>query len=211
MDGLESEKSLSGILAEADDDDVLQIISESKYYKLTNLNTLSEYMKSEKTLSLFNSNARSLAKHESQFQALFKSIHNSGICFDVITFCETWLDDSLSQTISFENYVPIYRHKRSVKRGGGLAAFLKQGLEHTVRQDLSFNEEIADKFDGLFIELNQMNIIICIIYRSPSFNSIKELSKSLIERINTIKRENKKIIIAGDLNIDLLKYSSHHN
>ena len=55
-----------------------------------------------------------------------------------------------------------------------------------------------------------MNIIICIIYILPSFNSIKELSKSLIERINTIKRENKKIIIAGDLNIDLLKYSSHH-
>ena len=210
MDGLDSEKCLTGILAEADDNEALQIISESKYYKLTNLNTLSDYMKSEKTLSLFNSNARSLAKHICQFQALFKSIHNAGICFDVITFCETWLDDSLSQTVSFENYVPVYRHKRSVKEGGGLAAFLKEGLEHTIRHDLAFDEEFADKFDGLFIELNELNIIISIIYRSPSFNSIKEFSKSLNEKISKIKRENKKVIIAGDLNIDLLKYSSHH-
>ena len=206
MDGLDSEKCLTGILAEADDNEALQIISESKYYKLTNLNTLSDYMKSEKTLSLFNSNARSLAKHICQFQALFKSIHNAGICFDVITFCETWLDDSLSQTVSFENYVPVYRHKRSVKEGGGLAAFLKEGLEHTIRHDLAFDEEFADKFDGLFIELNELNIIISIIYRSPSFNSIKEFSKSLNEKISKIKRENKKVIIAGDLNIDLLKY-----
>ena len=97
-----------------------------------------------------------------------------------------------------------------MKEGGGLAVFIREGIPYTVREDLSFNDELLDKFDGLLVELDGLNIIVCIIYRTPRFQSIPELTLHLIDKITTIKRENKQIIIPGDLNIDLLKYSHHY-
>ena len=101
-------------------------------------------------------------------------------------------------------------NKKAVKEGGGLAVFIREGIPFTIREDLSFNDDLLDKFDGLFVELDGLNIIICIIYRTPRFPSIPELTLHLIDKITTIKRENKQIIIPGDLNIDLLKYSHHY-
>ena len=91
-----------------------------------------------------------------------------------------------------------------------MAAFIRQGLAFTIRDDLAFDEQLTDEFDGLFIDLNDLNIIICVLYRSPSFNSISEFTENLNKKVEFIKKEKKDIIIAGDLNIDLLKYSSHH-
>ena len=151
-----------------------------------------------------------MIKNNSHFQALFDQIHQENIHFDIITFCETWLNDNLCHSVNFENYNSVFKHKTAVKEGGGLAVFIREGIPYTVREDLSFNDELLDKFDGLLVELDGLNIIVCIIYRTPRFQSIPELTLHLIDKITTIKRENKQIIIPGDLNIDLLKYSHHY-
>ena len=202
-----SEYSLCDILAETDDQETFSLINESKYYEISGLDEIAKFNNSQNKLSLFNSNARSLMKHHNQFQAVFESIKREGVTFDVITFCETWLDDNLSPATEFTNYTPVFKHKKSVKEGGGLAAYLRDGLEHTVRNDLSFDTEVLEKFDGLFIELTTLNIVIGIIYRTPRYNSVTELTSHLIQKINIIKRENKDIILTGDFNIDLMKYS----
>jgi len=91
---------------------------------------------------------------------------------------------------------------------------LKENINFKIRHDLSYSEDVQDKFDGIFIELisgnTKKNIVLCVMYRSPSFNSIETLTRSLSERVDIIKRENKDVIITGDLNIDLLKYLTHY-
>ena len=115
MNGLNCEPSICNILAEADDQGTVSLINESKYYKLSNLDELAQFGSSESRLSLFNTNSRSLIKHHSQFQAVFHAIENGGVIFDVITFCETWLDDNLSPAVEFSNYTPIFKHKHRLR------------------------------------------------------------------------------------------------
>ena len=67
---------------------------------------------------------------------------------------------------------------------------------------------------GIFIEIlndtHAQNIIIIIVYRSPSLNTVQELSDHITRRIDIINREKKQFIVVGDLNIDLLKYTIHN-
>ena len=72
------------------------------------INTLHDFISKHKTLSLFNSNARSLIKNNSHFQALFDQIHQENIHFDIITFCETWLNDNLCHSVNFEYYNSVF-------------------------------------------------------------------------------------------------------
>ena len=41
---------------------------------------------------------------------LFETYQNAGIKFNILPFCETWLDDN-------------FKHKNETKEGGGIAAF----------------------------------------------------------------------------------------
>ena len=54
------------------------------------------------------------------------------------------------------------------------------------------------------------NIIVFIVYRTPSHNSTVELTSDLNISLQKSKHENTTIILTGDLNIDLLKYNSHN-
>jgi len=106
-------------------------------------------------------------------------------------------------------------HKTENKEGGGIAVFLKNNLPYRVRHDLCFSDDVLGKFDGIFIELitemGKKNSVLCVIYRTPRYNSISEITTHLAEKIDIIQSENKNIIITGDLNIDLLKYHTNHD
>jgi len=214
MGELYNQLSLTEILPDTEDSESFPLMTTSKYFDLSSLqNALNSSKLSENSvLSVFNTNARSLAKHISQFQALFESYHESGIVFDVLSFCETWLNDDLACLTSFNGYNSIFKHKSGCKEGGGIAAFLKNDIIYTVRDDLFFDESLLNQFDGLFIEIvneTSQNIILCILYRTPRFDSITLLTHHLSQKLDLMLSENKDIIIVGDLNIDLLKYQNH--
>ena len=71
--------------------------------------------------------------------------------------------------------------------------------------------EFTEHFDCLFIQLDRKpnDIVIGLIYRSPSHNTVKELNKFISHVAEKIKREKSKLIITGDLNINLLQANSH--
>ena len=210
-----SNLSLLDVIADCEDVGSLPLLTDSNYYKIDNLKEIQDSISYNSSISIFNSNARSLTKHISQFHVLFNSIQNIGIRFDVLTFCETWLDHESAQSISFPNYSPVFKHKTTTKKGGGIAVFLRNDISFKVRQDLSFDDDELDKFDGIFVEIfsenNDKNLVLCVIYRSPSHNSVPAITKRLLTIIEIIRNENKRIIITGDLNIDLLKYQANHH
>ncbi len=99
--------------------------------------------------------------------------------------------------------------------GGAVWVFLSTNILVTKSRDLSVF--IPHVFESIFIEIenntnNQKPIIIGVIYR-PNTPPRADLDKS-IESISTIidriASTNRKAIIMGDLNIDLLKYGSHN-
>ena len=73
--------------------------------------------------------------------------------------------------------------------------------------------ELQSKFECLFIEVPTQNehIVIGLMYRSPSHDSIAEVNHFLRTTIEQLNLEKKTIILLGDVNINLLKANSNPN
>ena len=145
-----------------------------------------DYVKSNKPsdISIFNNNSRSLLKNKSQYDIIFALLKQKyHFEFDIITFDETWLCNELEDLVTFENYNSVYKHKEPQKEGGGLAIYIRNHLEHVVRNDILIPENLKNIFDCLTIELltSTKNIIVSLIYRSPSHDSVADVTNYLQE------------------------------
>lgn len=215
MDNLNITSSLCDVFHQ---DLETEFLTPSKYYDNNMFHGLVESQDIGNKLTIFNTNARSLLRHKSEYDLLLDSLSKTkNFQFDILTFCETWLDDDLENLVQFENYSGLFRHKFGRKEGGGLALYVKNNLKFKIRHDLLFPEQFRSSFDCMFVEIlankdnmhNQVkNTILGVIYRSPSQQSIPELTESLQKLLQNIAKEDKNIILTGDLNIDLLQHNS---
>ena len=74
-----------------------------------------------------------------------------------------------------------------------------------------FNVSDANIIESLFVEIcipRHKNIIIGVIYRPPSENTLEFVEK-VNEIISGVTKGNKHCYITGDFNLDLLKHESH--
>ena len=214
MSNTHSNVTLGHILPGGDN----SLFTHSEYYDLDSFDKHLQTVNTTNNFSVFNSNARSLVKHKTDYNILFDTLsETNNFCFDMLTFTESWLNDDLESLAHFKNYVGVFKHKSTTKEGGGIAVFVRQGIEFKVRNDISFPESSRFMFDCLFIEvlcnkaiphMHSKNIIIGTIYRSPSFPKAQEFTNSLSVLIDNIQHENKHIIITGDFNIDLLQIAT---
>jgi exonuclease III len=194
------------------------LFTPSEYYDIVAFHKLLQTVNTTNNFSIFNSNARSLVKHKTDYNILFDTLsETNGFSFDMLTFTESWLNADLENLAQFDNYDSVFKHKSTTKEGGGIAVYLRQGIEFKVRNDISFPESSRFMFDCLFIEVmcnkaiphtHSKNIIVCVIYRSPSFSKLQEFTNALSALIDKIQREGKHIIITGDSNIDLLQINA---
>ena len=87
---------------------------------------------------------------------------------------------------------------------------MKDTLKYICRKDLQIYKPV--KLESTFIELlssSGKNIIMGCIFRHPSMHSSEFNSIYLNDLLEKLSHENKKIILMGDFNIDLLKYDTH--
>ena len=193
------------------------LLRKSKYFNLNQFVKFNDEIKSNGHLSVMNTNARSLAKHMVDYELIFNCLNDKSFkYFDILTFTETWLDESLESLVTLDGYQKIFKHKETVKQGGGLAIYVRNEISVNERRDLCIPQDKQSLYDCLFVEVDsnsQMNknLIIGVMYRSPSQNTVKEFTSSINHLLNTIESENKDVILMGDANIDLLKYNTHDN
>jgi hypothetical protein len=161
-------------------------------------------------LSVYNNNARSLVKNKSQYDIFFETlrqVHNFE--FDIISFDETWLCKELEDLVVFNGYTSVFKHKAPQKEGGGLAIFVKNNIDFIIRDDILIPDHLHNIFDSITIEIQmpKKNIILSLVYRSPSHDSINDVTNYVLEFLK--KFEGKQVILLGDLNINLLNIQSH--
>ena len=123
-----------------------------------------------------------------------------------MSFVETWLNDELQSMAQMHGYQLVTKHKRGKKEGGGIGVYVANNIKFKVL-DIMIPINLQNKFDCLFIEVEEYSkpLIIGTFYRTPSMNSQKEFTDFLTPLLSELKNTNKEVIIAGDMNIDLLK------
>ena len=198
------------LIKDESDNDEMVVFNQSQHY------TLDEFCQIEclkENFAILSLNTRSLLDKLDELQVLLSDIETAtNFTFDVITIQETWLDDSTENLINIPGYNFICKNKKPTKRGGGLGIFIKEYHDFKIRKDL-FDLQENNEFDGLFIEIInsckfRKNIVIGVLYRSPSFDSENEFCNTINNSVNKLKQDNIECIITGDMNIDLLKHES---
>ena len=94
------------------------------------------------------------------------------------------------------------------------AIFIKETINYKIPNDLSVF--IPHVYESLFVEITSnigKNTIIGVIYRpntSPRADvDIFTTTLHVFGVMDQINNENKKSVIMGDMNIDMIKYGSH--
>ena len=97
---------------------------------------------------------------------------------------------------------------------GGTGFYLKDHIDYVERKDFDFNS-VGD-FESSFTEIKfpkKKNLVIGCIYRHPTSNIlVHEFNQCFIDPLlHKINSENKRCILMGDFNIDLLKCEMHED
>ena len=110
-------------------------------------------------------NLNSLAKDNFHRISLIEA-HNSLFNYDLISICETSLNDSVELPEPLLNdYTFVHANNPANTRRGGVGLFYKNSFPVVVRNDLSFDETIVVE-----IKFGRKKIFFTVLYRSPAFN-----------------------------------------
>ena len=182
-----------------------------RYYETHEFHILKD--KNTSSFSLLHSNISSL-----QFNAdnLHNLLSNLEFKFDIIALTETWNPDYNDHTFQppiLDGYKP-YKGTTGSSLKGGCGLYIKEDLKPLARPDLNVKiKDEAVELETYWTEIildNQPNRLIGVIYRHPKKND-KTCIEILNDTLNKIKKENKKILLAGDFNYDLLKHETNPN
>ena len=155
--------------------------------------------------SIIHFNCRSIRKN---FSAMVDVIQSMKYDFDVIAVSETWeVSNDCSDKYLIDGYESSFM-SRTHKGGGGVAIFSRIGLHAKVISSGSFS--VNDIVDCLSIEIEtkQKKIVVCCVYRPPNRNISDFISQMelLLQRYR-----NRTLFLVGDININILNYSSHND
>ena len=179
-------------------------INTCEYYEPTELSSM---FSAQSNLSCFHLNCRGLSANWEQFYELMLNLHSETFSFDFICVSESYKCEH-DQRIFISGYQPIITRQRENQFRGGVAMFIKCGINYKIRDDISIF--IPHVFESLFIEccIKSQNVIVGVIYRpnTPPKEDVDACIHNLNIIMETVNNEKKNSIIMGDFNIDLLKY-----
>lgn len=111
---------------------------------------------------------------------------------DIVILTETWLYEDEAAQIHFEQYSTITACRQT--RGGGVAIILRQNIRYEyVKEDNTMNNNM------LLLNLIDLKFNLGAVYKQPS-----SCSKNFIESFEQFFANNKRYLIIGDMNINLL-------
>ena len=152
---------------------------------------------SKYTLKILHVNIRSVQRNFDSFLVVFARL---AIDFDVVVLSECWIDDS-SVINQMDGYIS-YNTSRHINKSGGVIVYANTKWSAVV------TELEIDEANGLVLEVPKMFTLLAL-YRSPSFKNTANFIRSLEANLISLKRT-PCMIVAGDINIDILGTSDHN-
>lgn len=189
-------RDIESALAQDDDGDNIT----SPYLSLGELNQMH---KNQETISTLHLNIASLNLHFGELESI---ISNCYVPFNFIGITETGFKDENKAKTSAElsNYKHFDCCTKSSK--GGARIYVSEGFHTLPRKDLQIYKK--NEIESVVREVvYDKNFIVACIYKHPDADAtyFQTAYSNLLDKITS---ENKKAIIFGDFNLDLLKAES---
>ena len=163
----------------------------------------------KKSFNISHSNVNGYVSHADSIQEFL--VH-SKIDFNVICISETSLqdDETIPHNAKLSGYNDPFTTNTETSKGG-VAIFTKNNDNVFERDDLKIRTK---EFEAVWVEIKNKgckNTVVGCVYRHPHYNNINDFSKYINKCLIKLNKENKDVYIAGDFNIDLLKYETNTN
>ena len=134
--------------------------------------------------------------------------------FDIIALTETWNPESKAHAFQppiIEGYKDYYGSTGSSLKGG-CGLYINEDLKPLPRKDLNIKIKDNDcEIETCWYEIifdKQPNRLIGVVYRHPSKNDMKSV-EVINSTLTKIKKENKKTLLVGDFNYNLLVHDKN--
>ena len=204
FDNLSASTKIKDYLIDISKNELLQEL-DCKYYTTSEFSTKFSTVQSSIEISVMHLNIRSL---NSKTRAFCTFINLLEFEFDIIILSEIW-----SYNIDFYSKLlhgySLYTDLPENSNVGGIGIFVSDSLNCKVRNDLRLPKLANYRVEDLWLEVvkNKRTYIIGGIYRHPNQN-IGSFTSLLESTLTKIKNFNSQCIIAGDMNLDLIKTDS---
>ena len=179
-----------------------------RFYDTDSLSQILKTSHSSTNHSLFHLNISSLSLHTDNLLTL---LHNLEHQFSIIGISETKINSSIiPNSLVIPGYNYLHTPSKSCK--GGAALFIRDDLNFFARNDLNALCYADNELESCFAELpssvkGDPNLLVGNIYRHPSMDAKKFFNK-LKKLLHNISLENKRLILLGDFNFNLLNAST---
>ena len=127
---------------------------------------------------------------------------------------KTWNPEHKKQTFippiieGYHNYIGT----NGLSAKGGCGFYINDSLNSMPRKDLNIKlKDDNNEFESCWVEIindKEPNILLGVFYRHTNKKDTK-FTVSLLATLKKIRKENKKIIISGDFNFDLLQHEKN--
>jgi len=153
-------------------------------------------------VNIIHINFRSLKKNFDHVRLLLSNIKYP---LTAVALTETWLTADLIYVYNIPGYKFVSQH-RCDKFSGGVGFYVDNRLEFNTRSDICLSLSHIECLFLEIIQLGKVNILIGCVYRPPR-TDVSAFKAELLKILITFDNERKKIILlAGDCNLDLLKF-----
>ena len=128
---------------------------------------------------------------------------------DVLAVSEHWLDQTTAVTINIPGYTFVYNCRKE-DHGGGVGFFIKWSVPFQIL-DPFFTNQPHTSYESLFLKIPQKkgpHFALGVIYRPPNTN-LNIFNDEFNTLLSLMTKKYKNIHLAGDYNINLLKYLDH--
>ena len=165
---------------------------------------LSNIMKSSnpQTLSILHVNCRSLNNSLNNLVVLLDQLRS---VIPFIAVSETWTTQLNEQDFKISGYNFVAK-SREHKLCGGVVIYISENIAFKVRNDLQFSTD--NLCECIFIELLSDSTLIGCVYKPPDID-VNSFTADFDNMLSLITHRKQKCYIAGDFNIDLLKFERH--
>ncbi|CAH0726207.1 unnamed protein product, partial [Brenthis ino] len=149
-------------------------------------------IKVQHNFKILNLNIRSINKNFANFLTTLKRFD---LLFDVIILTECWLDEN-TMIPTIPTYKAFNTHK-IINQNSGVVVFIKDSWNAIVSE--------PDLKDANCLQIEILNLITILgVYRPPCFRNISNFLFSLDTILSAQSNLHKILVLAGDINIDLL-------
>ena len=171
-----------------------------KYYSSEEYNDLIRNLNSE-SISIITYNIRSFSANEDTLSSLLDSLVSYP---EIIVLTETWF--SKNNEFAINGYNGYHITRNDGRRSGGVSVYVSKSLDSKFLPEITFcNYSI--EICSVKIRLGSEFWYFLGIYR-PHSGTPEEFLQYLGEILDSPEVQNKKVLITGDINVDLLKECS---